>query len=71
MSLRTETIKVTGMTCGHCQKFVSNTIKDLPGVSEVEVMLDGAAAKVVYDDQKVTKEQIIKAVNNTQTYHAE
>lgn len=33
-------IKISGMTCGHCVASVSEELKELDGVQEVEVILD-------------------------------
>ncbi len=71
MSIITENIKVTGMTCGHCQKFVSNVINAIPGVTGSEVSLQDHVATITYDSDKTSRDQIVKAVNETQTYHAE
>jgi copper ion binding protein len=71
MAMITENIKVTGMSCGHCKKFVTNTITDLEGINNVEVDLEKQNATVSYDDSKVTRNEIVDAVNATQTYHAE
>jgi copper chaperone len=69
--MKTEIIKVTGMTCGHCKNSVATILKELNGVSDVEVMLDSGSAKISYDEGKLSREQIVKAVNETGTYHAE
>ena len=54
--------KVTGMTCGHCQKRVQKAIENVAGVSYVVVDLAGAQASVDYDPSKTTVEAIKKAV---------
>ena len=48
--------KVTGMTCGHCQKAVEAAIGQLDGVQSVRVDLKAGEAKVVgiANDQAVT-----------------
>ena len=35
----TQTFAVTGMTCGHCASAVTEEIKELPGVTDVDVDL--------------------------------
>lgn len=37
--MNTETITVTGMTCGHCVASVTEEISELPGVEGVDVDL--------------------------------
>lgn len=48
--------KVSGMTCGHCQKAVEAAIGQLDGVQSVRVDLKAGEAKVVghANDQAVT-----------------
>ncbi|MBC9070631.1 heavy-metal-associated domain-containing protein [Thauera sp. CAU 1555] len=56
------TIKVEGMSCGGCVRNVTGVLKALAGVSEAEVSLDGASARVSYDPAQVTPEQMRAAV---------
>ncbi len=48
--------KVTGMTCGHCQKAVEAAIGQVDGVQSVRVDLKAGEAKVIgsANDQSVT-----------------
>jgi copper chaperone CopZ len=48
MSTR-ETYQVTGMTCGHCVSAVSDELRRLPGVRDVEVDLDSGVVTVASD----------------------
>lgn len=34
------TLKVTGLTCGHCVQAVTDELSELPGVSDVQVDLN-------------------------------
>ena len=48
-------IQLEGMSCGHCEKSVSDALQKVSGVSSVEVNLDGKYAIVtcetsVHDD---------------------
>jgi len=56
-----ETIKISGMTCNHCVKSVDEAIKQLP-VKKYEVKI--GSLYVEYDSDKLTKEQIIAAVED-------
>lgn len=40
------TLKVEGMTCGHCQKAVKEALEQVPGAQHVEVDLKTGLAKV-------------------------
>ena len=42
----TTTFQVTGMTCGHCQRAVTEEIGRIPGVSAVTVDLAGGSVTV-------------------------
>lgn len=37
---------VTGMTCGHCVAHVTEEVKEVPGVEDVSVVLDGGRMTV-------------------------
>lgn len=39
-------LKIEGMTCGHCQKSVSDALKGVEGVREVQVDLGAGLARV-------------------------
>ena len=44
---RTIELSVDGMTCGHCVMSVSEALREVPGVKNVEVILNsGATSKV-------------------------
>jgi copper chaperone CopZ len=36
----TQTYTVTGMTCGHCVASVTEEVQEIPGVEDVDVVLD-------------------------------
>lgn len=40
------TYTVTGMTCGHCVASVTEELSELPGVSDVQVVLETGAVTV-------------------------
>ena len=43
------TLRVTGMTCNGCRKHVDSALREVPGVTAVQVDLEGGQAKVVHD----------------------
>lgn len=55
-------IKIDGMSCGHCVASVTNALKAVNGVESAEVSLDEKQAKVVFDDTKVSFEDLKNAV---------
>ena len=56
------TLKVTGMTCGHCVRSVTDAIGGLGGVYSTDVRLDSGQATVVYDETKVSPRDLVSAV---------
>ena len=56
------TLKVTGMTCGHCQKRVETALGQVPGVFAAVVDLQDGLAEVDYDDDAATFEDLTAAV---------
>jgi copper chaperone CopZ len=44
--MTTTTYEIQGMTCGHCVASVSDAIRTLPGVDDVDVDLDSSTATV-------------------------
>lgn len=53
---------VTGMTCGHCVKAVTEEVSALEGVEAVEVDLDSGAVTVTASADP-TREQMAAAVD--------
>ncbi|MCL7411311.1 MAG: copper ion binding protein [Methanosarcinaceae archaeon] len=60
--MTTETIKVEGMSCGHCQMAVNKAISGVDGVSKVDVDLKDGKATVDYDEGKTNTDAIKAAV---------
>lgn len=56
------TLDVKGMHCGHCKASVRNALRDLDGVSEVDVNLDTGKVNVHYDEAKVQLSNMKDAV---------
>ena len=70
MAQQTIPLRITGMSCGHCEKAVHNALTALAGVSAAAVDHKTGTATVVYDDALVRPEQLIAAVNETYIYEA-
>jgi copper ion binding protein len=43
---QTQTFTVTGMTCGHCVASVTEEVQEVPGVENVDVVLETGAVTV-------------------------
>jgi copper chaperone CopZ len=63
--MTSSTYRVTGMTCGHCVRAVSNEFTTIDGVAEVAVDLDasGASAVTVTSAQPLRLEQVRAALD--------
>ena len=63
-------LKVKGMTCGHCEMRVRKSLEAILGVKSVKPdHKKGVAVVDVSGD--VSKEALVKAVNDTELYTAE
>jgi len=60
--LKTITLKVKGMSCGHCVKAVTGALAGVSGVSNAQVDLADGRALVEYDETKATPAQLVSAV---------
>lgn len=63
--MSTTTYGVTGMTCGHCVHAVTEEVKKIQGVKDVEVSLvtGGASQVTVTSDAELTVDDVRAAVD--------
>ncbi|MTD29465.1 copper chaperone CopZ [Planomicrobium sp. YIM 101495] len=59
-----ETLKVEGMSCGHCVKAVETSVGGLQGVSSVKVDLENGQVAVNYDDAKTSMNEIKETIED-------
>ena len=64
MEYRKATLKIEGMSCGHCSAAVERALKGVPGVKSVRVDLQGAQAEVTYDPAATDADEMWKAVQD-------
>ena len=62
MSNEESTLDVRGMTCNNCVRHVSQALRGLPGVSDVQVDLAAAEARVQHDPGRVSIGELVAAV---------
>ncbi len=55
-------LRVTGMTCGHCQAKVETALQQTNGVYAAIVELETGAAEIDFDDDSTTAQQLVAAV---------
>ena len=53
-----KTIRVDGMTCGHCAETVHQAVATLDGVSKVSVDLEGKQVQIDFDENRTGVEEI-------------
>ncbi len=58
------TLRVKGMSCGHCVSSVKGALEQLNGITSVEVNLDDGKVDVTYNDSQVTVEEIRGTIEN-------
>ena len=68
--MATATLKVTGMTCGHCVKAVTQALENVAGVRAARVDLGAGRATVEYEEGKTTPQALAAAVTD-EGYSAE
>jgi copper chaperone len=56
-------LRITGMTCGHCQAKVQKALKSVSGVYSAIVDLPDGEAEVDFDDDAVTTDTLMSAVS--------
>jgi copper chaperone CopZ len=62
--MKTELIKVTGMTCGGCVNSLTRALKSISGVDAVQVDLSTGDTQVQYNENLTSPEQLRSAVIN-------
>lgn len=60
--VKTVTLKVKGMSCGHCQKAVTEALEGVSGVRRASVDLTGGRAEVEFDETCATMAELVGAV---------
>jgi copper chaperone len=68
--MQTVTLKVQGMSCGHCVKAIEGSVGQLEGVKQVNVKLDEAVVEVAFTESEVSLDKIKEAIED-QGYEVE
>lgn len=61
--MKTQLLKVTGMTCGGCVQSVTRALKAVAGVNDVQVTLASGETRVQFDEALATPAQLLVAVS--------
>jgi copper chaperone len=66
--MKNATYTITGMSCGHCLNRVNSALTKVDGIAGQQVQI--GSARVDFDPEKVTEQQIAEAIANA-GYHAD
>ena len=55
-------LKISGMSCQHCVKTVTDALKEVPGVRRAKVNLRKAEAVVHFDASRITTVNLTEAI---------
>ncbi len=58
-----ETLKVEGMTCSCCVGKVEKSVKQLDGISSVEINSDNEEVQVIYNEDSITLDEIKEKID--------
>lgn len=58
------TLNINGMTCGGCVNSVTNALKQIDGVNNVQVSLADKNAVIDFDDSKTNVDSLKEAVED-------
>jgi len=64
----TITLPVAGMDCASCAAHIETSIKQLPGVAQVQVLVAAERATVTYNPEQVGRDEIVGAIGQA-GYH--
>ncbi|MFO7447742.1 MAG: heavy-metal-associated domain-containing protein [Ignavibacteriaceae bacterium] len=59
--MKTEELKIEGMTCNHCVMAVKKELETLQNI--IVEKADIGSAKVQYDDTKISRDDLAKAID--------
>jgi len=69
-SANTQTFQVTGMTCGHCTSAVTQELRALDGVNDVEIDLvpDGTSRVTIHAEATLNRDDVAAALDEAGGY---
>lgn len=61
-SIKTENLKISGMTCISCENKIKKKLKRTDGILAVEVSYTTSTCRITYDEKKITREEIFRII---------
>ncbi len=68
MAIKTVELEIKGMTCDHCALFIGKKVAQLDGIVSQSVSFPAKSGQFQYDEEKVSKPEIIQAIDSTGQY---
>jgi copper chaperone len=62
--LRPYMLNVTGMSCDHCRTAVTQALRELPSLDDVEVNVELGTASFKFDEDIIKIETIVAAIED-------
>ncbi len=56
------TLNVPDISCGHCKSSIEGAVGELSGIDAVEVHIDARTVDVSFDDDVVSRDAIVGAI---------
>lgn len=60
--MKTEVLKVSGMSCSHCERAINEAVYKLDGVKEAIANAGAKTVTVTFDDESVTLQKIKETI---------
>jgi copper chaperone len=60
--MKSVTLKVEGMHCGGCAETIKSLVEKQPGVQAVSVSFDDSRARILYDPNATSEEQLVGVI---------
>ena len=57
-------LNISGMTCVNCQNKIKKTLNHTKGIISASVSYNNATADIVYDEERISRKEIIAAVES-------
>ncbi|MDW7682174.1 MAG: FAD-dependent oxidoreductase, partial [bacterium] len=68
MAIKTVELEIKGMTCDHCALSIGKKVSQLDGIVSQSVSFPEKSGQFQFDEEKVSKAEIIQAINSTGQY---
>ncbi len=62
--IQTTKLQLSGLTCGACEKVISNRLQKIEGVAQVQVSAQNGLASIIAS-RPISKDEVIQALQGT------